>query len=84
MIGSVEAVANRPAISRMSLDAVAADVVDAEVEQVRAVADLRAGDLDAVVRSHSSSIASRKAFEPLAFVRSPIISTLASCRNGTD
>ena len=83
MIGSVEAVANRPAISRMSRGAVAADVVDADVEQVRAVAGLRAGDLDAVCRTSPASIASRNALEPLALVRSPIISTQASCRNGT-
>ena len=43
MIGSVDAVANRPASSRMSGGAVAADVVDAQVEQVRAVAGLARG-----------------------------------------
>jgi hypothetical protein len=30
------------------------------------------------------NIASRNALEPLALVRSPIISTPASCRNGID
>ena len=49
MIGRVEAVANRPASSAHVRGAVAADVVDAEVEQVRAVAGLLAGDLDAVL-----------------------------------
>ena len=83
MIGRVDAVANRPAISLHVGDAVAADVVDADVEQVRAVADLRRGRSRRSRVQRRSSIASRKALEPLALVRSPIIRTLASWRNGT-
>ena len=49
MIGSVDAVAKPAGDLAHVGDAVAADVVDADVEQVRAVADLVAGDLDAVV-----------------------------------
>ena len=83
MIGSVDAVASRPASSRHVGDAVAADVVDAEVEQVRAVAGLLRGDRRRMSSQSSASIASRNALEPLALVRSPIISTDVSWRNGT-
>jgi hypothetical protein len=70
-MGSVEAVASRPASSACR-DPVAADVVHAQVEQVGAVAGLLAGDLDAVVPALDSSMASRNALEPLALVRSPM------------
>ncbi len=80
--GRVAAVANRPAISVMSAHAVPADVVHAHVEQVRAVAGLLPGDLDAVVH-RPASIASRNAFDPLALVRSPMARNEVSWRNGT-
>ena len=47
--GSAAWVANRDAISSMSIGAVAADVVDADVEDVRAFLDLLAGHLHAGV-----------------------------------
>ena len=63
--------------------AVPADVVDV---QSRAGAR-RPGSGSRAISTHScqspASIASRNALEPLALVRSPIISTEASCRNGT-
>ena len=62
--------------------AVPADVVHADVEQVRAVAGLRPRDLDAVL-APPSSIASRNALDPLALVRSPMARNAVSWRNGT-
>jgi hypothetical protein len=64
-------------------DAVAADVVDAQIQQMRTVAGLLLGDVEAllvVLGDHRLA----NALEPLAFVRSPIISTEASWANGVD
>ena len=62
--------------------AVAADVVDADVEDVGALLDLVLRHLHAGVES-PSSMASRNFFEPLALVRSPMIRNEVSCSNGT-
>ena len=83
MIGSVDAVASRPASSAMSAGAVAAHVVDVEVDQVRAVAGLLAGDRDAVLPVARRASPRGTPCEPLALVRSPTMSTEVSCRNGT-
>ena len=64
------------------LGAVAADVVDAQVEQVPAVTGLAAATSTQDCQS-AASIDSRNALEPLALVRSPTISTEASWANGT-
>ena len=63
--------------------AVAADVVDADVEDVGAALDLLGGHRPCRCRSRASSMASRNFLEPLALVRSPIISEDRSCLSGT-
>ena len=63
--------------------AVAADVVDADVEDVGALLDLGVGHGEQSCPSRPRACASRNFLEPLALVRSPIIRKLASCSSGT-
>ena len=63
--------------------AVATDVVDAHVEDVRAFLHLRRGDVAGRRPSRLRACASRNALEPLAFVRSPIDRYDRSWSNGT-
>ena len=81
--GSAAWVAKRDAISLHVDGAVAADVVDADVEDVRAFLHLLAWPSARRCPSRSSSIASRNFFEPFAFVRSPIARYASSWWNGT-
>ena len=64
--------------------AVAADVVDAHVEDVRAFLHLVGGHLRGACPSRRRACASRNAFEPLALVRSPIIRNDVSCSSGDE